>query len=104
MKLLYVVLAATIAAGLMSCGKSYSCNGDKICSNDPAVPQSSIDACKHQEAGPCGAQWKALGQCFVDHSTCDSSGKTMLDLNSCPTESSAYGNCCAASDGGTGCL
>lgn len=107
MKLRYLVLAGALAAsavGMMSCGSTFDCKSKGPCANDPTPDQASIDFCNKALTGTCGTQFKALGQCGVDHSMCGSDGKSTTNT-SCSTQLSDYTTCATncALDGGTNC-
>ncbi len=104
MKLRYLVLAGALvaaAAGFMSCGSTFSCSNKGPCANDPTPTQADIDACNKLLNGKCGTQFKASAQCELDHSMCDSSGKSTASA-SCSTQTSDFTTCFTACtlDGG----
>jgi hypothetical protein len=104
MKLRYLVLAGALVAsavGLMSCGSTFSCTSKGPCANDPTPTQADTDACNKLLNGKCGTQFKAAGQCGLDHSMCGSDGKSTTSA-SCTTESNDFSTCLTAclTDGG----
>lgn len=100
MKILLIALLALSACGG---GINFDCHTKGSCPNDTTPTQSDVDSCTATEAGVCGSQFKALGACAVEHSKCDSNGKSTVDSNSCSVQLAAYFSCCNSNPTAHGC-
>lgn len=89
-----IALSCASALALAGCGSSFSCDTTSACSADPARTADEKAACQAELDGPCGSEYKALGQCAADHQTCTADNTTdPASLSACSSEAAAAATC-----------